>query len=298
MFLSFALGSCQNSSSRQSENNKAVAKTPVTVAAVSHQNLYKGIWLNAVSAILNQSNVKSTVNGYVIHTRLRPGQRVRKGQVLFVLKTQEAQVLGNMLPDSLNLNGKITIRATTSGYISQLNHLQGDFVQQSEPLCSIADQNSFVFQLQVPFALTHKINRNQLVEIKLPDGRKIQGIAVSTMPTVEAGSQIVQYLLRVSPKLQLPANLVAKVKIITASQTNVQVVPKSAVLSDVSLSHFWVMKLINDTTAIKVPITKGIKNDSSVAILSPKFSQGSQVLISGNYGLPDTAYVTLTKTKQ
>jgi hypothetical protein len=53
--------------------------------------------------------------------------------------------------------------------------------------------------------------------------------------------------------------------------------------------------LINDSTAVKVPIVKGISTDTRVEILSPKFGKDDRLLNSGNYGLPDTAFVKITK---
>jgi hypothetical protein len=53
------------------------------------------------------------------------------------------------------------------------------------------------------------------------------------------------------------------------------------------------MKLINDTIAIKVPITKGFENSEEVEIISPEFLQTDRIIFTGNYGLPDTARVKI-----
>jgi uncharacterized NAD(P)/FAD-binding protein YdhS len=63
-------------------------------------------------------------------------------------------------------------------------------------------------------------------------------------------------------------------------------------LSNETLSEFWVMKMIDDTTAVKVPVKKGIETGDRVEILSPDFSPEDKILLSGNYGLADTALVT------
>ena len=57
----------------------------------------------------------------------------------------------------------------------------------------------------------------------------------------------------------IPQNLVAKVKIVKVSKTAAATLPKNSVLSDETQSEFWVMKMINDTTAVKVPVKKGIE---------------------------------------
>jgi hypothetical protein len=53
------------------------------------------------------------------------------------------------------------------------------------------------------------------------------------------------------------------------------------------------MKMIDSTTAVKVPIKKGIETTDQVEILSPVFSTGDRILVTGNYGLPDTAKVKI-----
>jgi hypothetical protein len=55
------------------------------------------------------------------------------------------------------------------------------------------------------------------------------------------------------------------------------------------------MKLINPTTAVKVPVTKGIESGDRVEILSPKFSAQDKIVVTGNYGLADTAKVKIVQ---
>jgi hypothetical protein len=55
------------------------------------------------------------------------------------------------------------------------------------------------------------------------------------------------------------------------------------------------MKLINPTTAVKTPITKGIETGDRVEILTPKFSAKDQIVVTGNYGLTDTAKVKIVQ---
>jgi hypothetical protein len=56
------------------------------------------------------------------------------------------------------------------------------------------------------------------------------------------------------------------------------------------------MKLINDSTAVKVPVTTGIIDKDNVQIKMPVFKDTDLFLSSGNYGLGDTANVKVIKT--
>jgi hypothetical protein len=63
------------------------------------------------------------------------------------------------------------------------------------------------------------------------------------------------------------------------------------------MKEFWVMKLINDSTAIKIPVTIGNKNSEVIEVLSPQFNLSDKIIKKGNYGLPDTALVSTTMFK-
>lgn len=49
------------------------------------------------------------------------------------------------------------------------------------------------------------------------------------------------------------------------------------------------MQLINDSTVVKDTIQKGIETGKNVEVISPKFNSADKVLLSGQFGLPDTA---------
>jgi hypothetical protein len=63
------------------------------------------------------------------------------------------------------------------------------------------------------------------------------------------------------------------------------------------MDNFWVMKLINDSTAVKVLLKPGIVTDTQIEIISPLFSKDDRVIISGHYGLADTAMVNIIHPK-
>ena len=49
----------------------------------------------------------------------------------------------------------------------------------------------------------------------------------------------------------------------------------------------------DDTVAIKVPIKKGLETADRVEILAPPLRTSDRILLTGNYGLPDTARVKI-----
>jgi len=53
------------------------------------------------------------------------------------------------------------------------------------------------------------------------------------------------------------------------------------------------MKLINDTTAIKITVKKGFENNEEVEITDPELLRTDRIILTGSYGLPDTARVII-----
>ena len=97
----------------------------------------------------------------------------------------------------------------------------------------------------------------------------------------------------------IPENLVAKVRLIKEQITNATLLPKPAVLSNEEQTEFWIMKLLNDSVAVKTDIKKGIESGSNIQILEPPLNDSDKIILTGNYGLSDTAKVKiLVNSKQ
>ena len=60
-------------------------------------------------------------------------------------------------------------------------------------------------------------------------------------------------------------------------------------------TEFWLMKLVNDTLAIRTDIKKGLENDSLIQIISPIIDLNDRFIIDRAFGLPDTANILIQK---
>ena len=300
LFAALLLSSCGGADKSDSgDDDKAVnAQTPVTVAAVGDSSMVDYTSLNATSAFQQRNYVKANAIGYIQKVFVQPGQDVEKGQVLFTIKTKEAQSIGNsvnILDTTFKFSGETKIRAAEHGYISQLLHQQGDYVQDGEQLAVIADKGSFAFIMQLPYEMRSTVKMGQTVTLTLPDQEKIKGTITSFMPAVDTAAQTQGVVIKVDAGKPIPENLVASAQVVRSSKQNAQSLPKSAILSNETQTEFWVMKLINPTTAVKVDVTKGIEIGDRVEILTPKFSLDDKIVITGNYGLGDTAKVKIVQ---
>lgn len=132
------------------------------------------------------------------------------------------------------------------------------------------------------------------VQLKLPDGQRLAGTITAVTAIVDSATQTQNVYIKV-PSDQLPVNLVAKVGIVKTAKTNAVFLPKQAVLANETQTDFWVMKVVSDTTAVKVPVTKGLETNGQVEILSPAFTAADRFVLTGNYGLADTATIKIVK---
>lgn len=293
------LAACKPAPEKQEEKKEEKTETistPVTITSPVNGNLSEAVELNAVSAFLLKSYVKSTSTGYLQEVNATLGKYVNKGDLLFLMKTKESQSLGNTiskLDTSLHFSGAIAIKSPGTGYISQINYRAGDYVQDGEQMAIITDTRSFVFLLDLPYELKPYLTIGQTVLLKLPDGTTLDGSVSNAMPTVDAVSQTQSFVIKVNSSKQIPENLIAKVSLIKNAKSNTISLLKSAVLSDETQSEFWIMQLIDSVTAVKVPIKKGLENATNVEIVSPALKPSDKILLTGNYGLPDTAKVTI-----
>lgn len=292
------ISSCGGNAGSAGEETAPDPQTPVTVTTVSNSALADSIELNATSVFLQQNFVKANAIGYIKQVNIKPGTFVQKGQLMFVIKTKEAQSIGNtinVLDTTFKFSGINYLRASRSGYVTALAHQVGDYVQDGEQLATISDRESFAFVLQLPYELRSVLGNNQNLLLTLPDGEKLNGHVASVMPSVDSLSQTKGIVIKVNSTHPLPDKLVAKALIIKAEKSSVPSLPKSAVLSNETQDEFWVMKLVNDSTAIKTSIKKGLESGGRVEIISPKFSNNDRIAISGNYSLADTAKVKVVK---
>ena len=288
------LSGCNNSSSTKSEKIPKVS-TPVTVTSVVSTAISEMISFNAVSQYQRKNMVKSTINGYIERSFVNQGDIVQAGKALYSIKTKEGEALSKYAAQdsSFKFTGKLTIVAPVTGIVIESTKQTNDYVSDGEQLCVIAAQSSFVFLLNVPFEQNKYASLGRSCSILLPDSILLNGTISGKLSTVDPVSQTQSYIVKPVNATVLPENLSVLVQINKSSKDNTQVIDKSSVLSDETLENFWVMRLINDTTAVKTPVKTGIATEDKIEILSPAFTHSDRIINTGNYGLADTAYVNI-----
>jgi hypothetical protein len=272
-------------------------RTPVTIIPVTFKPVASTLDLPATSVFMNKNIFRAPAAGKIENILVRQGDFAASGQLLFTIKTREAVSLGNIAGNdsTLSFKGLININATEAGVVNKISYQKGDFVQEGDEIAVISEQNSLVFILDVPFEYQSIADKNMECSIILPDGKRIKGTITGKLPEMEIQSQTVSYIIRPYSINQLPANLIARVSLIKSSNNNALVVPKEAVLGNETQTEFWVMKVINDSTAVRINIRKGYENNNEIEIAEPGFLESDRIIVKGNYGLTDTAGITILR---
>jgi biotin carboxyl carrier protein len=291
-FIAFSIG-CNRGEVTSDETAEIV--TPVTLTEVTIKPVNEIIELPASSSFMKKSIIKSTTTGVIDNISINLGDYVKTGQSLFIIKTREASAIEKSVSNdpSLTFKGLIEVNSPKDGVISSVSHQNGDFIQEGDELAVISEQNSLVFILEAPYEYNNVVENNKTCKIILPDNRQIKGEIAGKLPVMDVDAQTISFIVKPVTGERLPENLYARIILIKNSKLESVILPKTSVLGNETQTEFWIMKLINDSTAIKVPVIKGIENEEEIEIVEPKLNSGDRILLTGGYGLSDTAKVNI-----
>lgn len=294
LFCIFILWGC---SAPASGDSTSEVITPVSIISPDTITIKDEIYLNAVASYLLKNDIKANINGYINHSNIHIGDQVNRGETLFVLETKEARSIGNTinnLDSSFKFSGINKIKSPVKSIVVALNHQVGDYVQEGESLVTLADKKSFGFILHLPYEDHKLLSKNKDITILLPDSTILKGYVDQIMPNVDIVSQTQKVLIKIRGNSNVPENLIAQVRLIKDTSKHLSL-PKSAVFTDEKQQQFWLMKLLNDSTAIRINIKKGVENNNRIEINAPNISERDRFVSNGGYGLEDTAKVSIQK---
>ncbi len=268
----------------------------VKVAHVQRIDLYESVDLIATTAYIDKSEIYAPASGYIIRIGAVQSENVSAGHFLFSLETREHKAISNdslMKQQNISSLGIFKVDAPGNGYIKELFHQSGDYVTEGTLLCNFTRTDNLYFIAYVPFKYKKFIITGLNCGIMLPDSSVIPCTIDKSLNTVEPGSQSIQVLIKPANKINLPEGLNAIFKLPIRKLPDSQVLPVSAILSNETLDEFWVVEIIQDSLAVKIPVKKGIRKGNMVQIIDPVFKPTDKILIEGNYGLPDTTKVQI-----
>lgn len=274
-----------------------VPKPLVQIANMHYGSVSDNLELFASTVYLKRNLVTAPIASFVTKVNLRLGQSVQKGDLLYELETKEHRALGDVVianDSALAGFGVLKVYAPISGVVTTLDKQQaGDYVLEGAQLCTIAESGDLAFQVNVPFEFTRYVHTGTHVTLVLSDSLRYDATVTTPLTAMNIASQTQVMLARTSARLFLPENLIVKVLASKEVGGNRQILPRNSVQCDEMMTEYWVMKMVDDSMAVKVPVVTGNKSATEIEILSPQFSTSDRIVTVGGYGLPDTTIVTI-----
>jgi hypothetical protein len=132
-------------------------------------------------------------------------------------------------------------------------------------------------------------------KLMLSDNTAFEGSVYKILPIINESAQTQIILIKPSTNRALPENLNLLVQFTNEKHSGTFLVAKNALMTNETQSEFWVMKIYGSDLAVKLPVIKGIENDSIVEISSPRLKRNDLLISEGAYGLADSTIVKIEK---
>ncbi|MEZ4776535.1 MAG: biotin/lipoyl-binding protein [Bacteroidia bacterium] len=289
---------CGQGENKADEAQTSIPVSKVRVTRISRADLHPSRSIPATVTYLDKSNIAAPSAGFLTEVLVQTGSFVKKGQPMFTIETKEHRSLENdttFQKTEIAAFGLITVAASANGYIAGLLQQQGEYVQEGTPLCTFTRSDKALVTGYMPFHLRKEAGLGTRCMLLLPDGTRAPGRIANILQVLDAASQSIQILIRPDVMQIWPEGLNLEVKFESSVVKMAQLLPETAILSNEQLDEFWVMKLADDTTGVKIPVEIGMQIHDSVQILAPEFDPLDRFITEGAYGLADTAKITVAK---
>lgn len=290
------LPACKQKGTAAAEIHEAI-KTRVTIVQPVQQSLTDFLDLNANTVFQKKVVVRANITGYIIAMPWKAGDRISSGSVFCSIKTKEQDALKSIdqrEPSLKQFQQPIKVTTSAAGFITAVNYIPGDFVNEGDILATITVPSSLVLSVNVPYEYHQFVYNGRSCQVVLPDGKKINASITLSIPVIDAASQTQQFFIHLPASQQLPENMNLLVRIPMKQKINALCLPLTAIQTNETQDEFWVMKLGNDSVALRVPITVGSQNDSLKEVVSG-IGINDKIIVQGAYGLADSALVNVVK---
>lgn len=293
--LFFGIISCSSKKDKAAVKEPEAPVTSVTIVSPATQTFTDFIKLNGNTAFQKKLVVRANITGYIQSLHWKKGDIIKAGTLFCTIKTKEQDALKNIdqrEPSLRQFQQPIKVVTGATGFLTAVNYTQGDFVNEGDVLATITEPSSLVLMVNVPYEYHQYVYSGRSCEVQLPDGQKIQSSISKGLPVIDSASQTEQFYISLSAKLQLPEGMNLIVRIPLKQKAFAIGLPLEAVQTNETQDQFWVMKMINDSMAIKVPVTVGSQNDSLKEIISGVLIN-DKIITKGAYGLQDSSLVKI-----
>lgn len=294
LLLVMNFSACKKKAEIVSEKKAPIS---VNVAIVQQNDIKEYLTFNGVTQYQQKENIRANVTGYISWMKYKIGDNIRNGQTFASVRTKEQDALKEAVKIDSSLSkflSPITIRSNASGVFTVLNITANDYVAEGDVLATIVQPKSLVIQVNVPYEYEDAIQIGSSCEIILQNGEVLNAKVTGTLPTIDPVAQSQVFLIAM-PEANLPESLNVQVRTIYKEDATAMTIPKTALQTNELLSDFWVLKIVNDSMALKQKVMPLLKNDSIVQVKSDVLKVNDLVITEGGYQMQDSTIVSFKK---
>ncbi|MDX1766441.1 efflux RND transporter periplasmic adaptor subunit [Arenibacter sp. NBRC 103722] len=296
MIILFSIGvsSCKNPSATA---NTAPVPIQVKATAVQKNDIKEYLTFNGVTQFQKKENIRANLTGYISWLPFEVGSTIRSGQTFAMVRTKEQDALTEAIKIDSSLakfSAPIRIYSNATGVITILNVVKNDYVAEGDVLATVAQPRTLTVQVNIPYEYEDNIDIGTPCEIILQNEKAIFANITGILPVINPIAQSQNFLIAL-PDEDLPENLNVQVRTIYKENKNAISVPHEALQTNELLTDFWVMKVVNDTLAIKEKVVPLLRNDSLVQIQSANLQLNDMVVTEGSYQMQDSTLVSIQK---
>lgn len=280
-------------------DNAIGKKAPISVdvAEVQQHDIKEYLTFNGITQFQQKENIRSNVTGYVSWMKYKIGDPIRTGRTFATVRTKEQDALKEAVKIDSTLSKFVkpqSIQSNATGVITVLNVTTNDYLAEGDILATVVQPKSLVVQVNVPYEYEDYVSIGSSCEIVLQNEKAISAKITGILPTIDPIAQSQIFLIAL-PNEDLPENLNVQVRMIFREEIKAMAVPKEAIQTNELLTKYWVLKLTNDSIAIKHSVILKLKNDSLVQIESTGLNLGDKVVTKGGYQMQDSTIVSIQK---
>ncbi len=293
------LASCSRKTATE-EETADVIKTTVTFTQPTTQGFTDYVQLNGNTQFQKKMVIRAVITGYITAMRWKTGDHINNGALFCTIKTKEQDALKNIdsrEPSLQQFQVPLDVLSNVSGILTSVNYSKGDFINEGDILATVTDPSSLVLVVNVPYEYHQYVYRGRSCSVRFPDGKEIQTTIQEEVPFIDSASQTQSFLIRFPGNQLLPENMNLIVHIPVQQKLNALSLPLEAIQTNETQDEFWVMKLVHDSIAIRLPVTVGLQNDSLREIISG-IGINDKIIVKGAYGLTDSAFVKVQAEKE
>ena len=269
--------------------------TEVTYTQPTVRDFTDYIQLNGNTQFQKKLVLRASITGYIVSMNWKTGDHISNGTLFCSIKTKEQDALQGVdsrEPILKQFQKPLNVFANASGIFTAVNYSDGDFINEGDILATITDPSSLVLAVNVPYEYHQFVYKGRSCSVKFPDGKIIRSVIQEEVPTVDAVSQTQSFLIRFPGNQLLPENMNLIVHVPIKHKQAAFSIPLEAIQTNETQDDFWVMKLVNDSLAVRVSVIVGLQNDSLREIISG-VGLADKIILKGAYGLSDSSKVKI-----